>query len=84
MTLRPKMVLKTPKTEIVILLDELTKQVLEKVPESAVSSNLRKYLNRHPLHRRLLLRFLHRVCELVAVVAPQNVLDVGCGEGMVS
>ena len=78
------MVLKTPKTEVVILLDELTKQVLEKVPESAVTSNLRKYLNRHPLHRRLLLRFLHQACELVAVVAPQNVLDVGCGEGMVS
>jgi 2-polyprenyl-3-methyl-5-hydroxy-6-metoxy-1,4-benzoquinol methylase len=78
------MVLKTPRSEIGILLDEWTKQVLEKVPKSVATPNLRKYLNRHPFHRRLLLGFLHRVCALVEVASPQKVLDVGCGEGVVS
>lgn len=43
-----------------------------------------KYEASNPIVRRLLDRFLARVDEAAATVAPTSVLDVGCGEGVVT
>jgi 2-polyprenyl-3-methyl-5-hydroxy-6-metoxy-1,4-benzoquinol methylase len=43
-----------------------------------------KYNASNPLVRRLLDRFLARVEEEAASLAPSSVLDVGCGEGVVT
>jgi ubiquinone/menaquinone biosynthesis C-methylase UbiE len=43
-----------------------------------------KYGAANPLVRLLLRRFLLRVDAAAAAVAPQRVLDVGCGEGVVT
>ena len=45
------------------------------------SGNCRKHLNRNPVQRLLIDRFLSVVGELVAEARPTRVLDVGCGEG---
>ena len=44
-------------------------------------SNARKYLNRNPLQRFIVSRFLRKVVELVESESPATVLDAGCGEG---
>ena len=49
--------------------------------EGYTSGNCRKHLNRNPVQRRLIDRFLSVVGELVAEARPTRVLDVGCGEG---
>jgi SAM-dependent methyltransferase len=46
-------------------------------------ANLDKYQSRNPVQRYLIRRFLDRVAELSARVAPTTVLDAGCGEGFV-
>lgn len=43
-----------------------------------------KYEASNPIVRRLLERFLARVDEAAASVGPTSVLDVGCGEGVVT
>ncbi len=43
-----------------------------------------KYEASNPLVRHLLSRFLRRVDEVAASLAPTSVLDVGCGEGVVT
>jgi ubiquinone/menaquinone biosynthesis C-methylase UbiE len=43
-----------------------------------------KYEAGNPVVRRLLERFLGRVDETAAGLAPRSVLDVGCGEGVVT
>jgi SAM-dependent methyltransferase len=43
-----------------------------------------KYETGNPLVRRLLERFLGRVDAAAATLAPSSVLDVGCGEGVVT
>jgi SAM-dependent methyltransferase len=43
-----------------------------------------KYAARNPLTRALLERFLRELDASVAVVDPDSILDVGCGEGVVS
>jgi ubiquinone/menaquinone biosynthesis C-methylase UbiE len=43
-----------------------------------------KYEASNPVVRRLLDRFLRRVDEAAANLAPGSVLDVGCGEGIVT
>ena len=43
-----------------------------------------KYADSNPVTRRLLQRFLARLDDVVAGLAPRSVLDVGCGEGVVT
>lgn len=43
-----------------------------------------KYGTRNPALRTLLSRFLDRIDEAVDSVAPSSILDVGCGEGVVT
>lgn len=43
-----------------------------------------KYESSHPIVRRLLNRFLARLDEVATSLAPTSVLDVGCGEGVVT
>jgi ubiquinone/menaquinone biosynthesis C-methylase UbiE len=43
-----------------------------------------KYEAQNPVVRMLLQRFLGRVDRTVVQIAPRNVLDVGCGEGVVT
>jgi ubiquinone/menaquinone biosynthesis C-methylase UbiE len=43
-----------------------------------------KYEDSNPVVRRLLQRFLHRVDEVATSLQPGAVLDVGCGEGVVT
>jgi ubiquinone/menaquinone biosynthesis C-methylase UbiE len=43
-----------------------------------------KYEASNPIIRHLLTRFLHRVDEAATSVHPASVLDVGCGEGIVT
>jgi 2-polyprenyl-3-methyl-5-hydroxy-6-metoxy-1,4-benzoquinol methylase len=43
-----------------------------------------KYGSRNPLTRRLLARFLREIDTCAAITAPTSVLDVGCGEGVVT
>jgi len=40
-----------------------------------------KYGSHHPIHRRLMRRFLADAAQLVAVARPRTVLEVGCGSG---
>jgi len=49
-----------------------------------VSSNLQKYRTPNPLMRRIIHRFLDRVCELVEERRPSRIVDLGCGEGIVA
>jgi len=46
------------------------------------SSNAQKYSDSNPVVRVLMGRFFSRARELVEPLAPQNVLDAGCGEGL--
>ncbi len=43
-----------------------------------------KYGSPNPLHRRLMDGFEQAVDELLALAAPRSVLDVGCGEGVLT
>lgn len=43
-----------------------------------------KYASRNPLTRRLLERFLRDVDAAVDEIRPESILDVGCGEGVVT
>jgi SAM-dependent methyltransferase len=47
----------------------------------AVSSNKQKHENSNPIQRMLIGRFKAQTTELVRKVAPQTLLEVGCGEG---
>ena len=51
---------------------------------SPKTSNYRKYQTSNPLVRRLIQRFTQRVCILVQEFAPQRIVDLGCGEGIVA
>lgn len=46
-------------------------------------STCRKYSSKNPLVRFLVHNFLRTIADLVESVAPQKILDVGCGEGFV-
>ena len=43
-----------------------------------------KYGARNPLTRMLLTRFLREIDELIRAAEPSSILDVGCGEGVVT
>lgn len=43
-----------------------------------------KYESSNPVVRKLLARFLQRIDDTAAKLAPKSVLDVGCGEGVVT
>ncbi|MBA3336768.1 MAG: class I SAM-dependent methyltransferase [Chloroflexia bacterium] len=48
------------------------------------TSNFRKHTSGNPLQRRLIDRFHRRVTAQIADLAPQSLLDAGCGEGFVA
>jgi SAM-dependent methyltransferase len=48
------------------------------------SSNFRKHTTANPLQRTLIDRFHRTIVERVAAMAPERVLDAGCGEGFVA
>lgn len=50
---------------------------------SAAHGNRQKYESRNPLQRAAIDRFLSQVARLTRQVAPETILDVGCGEGFV-
>jgi ubiquinone/menaquinone biosynthesis C-methylase UbiE len=52
--------------------------------EPRVGNAYDKYASRNPLAALLTRRFLAELDALVAVRAPQSVLDVGCGDGFVT
>jgi 2-polyprenyl-3-methyl-5-hydroxy-6-metoxy-1,4-benzoquinol methylase len=43
-----------------------------------------KYGSRNPLVRRLMSSFERTLAELMALAAPRSILDVGCGEGVLT
>lgn len=43
-----------------------------------------KYGSSNPLVRRLMARFEHAVAQLIERAAPESILDVGCGEGVLT
>jgi len=45
------------------------------------TTNYRKFQSGNPLVRRLIDRFYDRITTRVAALAPENLLDAGCGEG---
>ena len=49
--------------------------------EASVSSNQAKYETGNPVVQRLLARFFAELRSVVAPLAPESVLDAGCGEG---
>ena len=49
-----------------------------------VGNATEKYAAKNPLTRRLLGRFLQEIDELVTELHPSSILDVGCGEGVVT
>jgi 2-polyprenyl-3-methyl-5-hydroxy-6-metoxy-1,4-benzoquinol methylase len=49
-----------------------------------VGNATEKYESRNPVTRRLLARFLAEIDAAVQEVAPAGILDVGCGEGVIS
>jgi ubiquinone/menaquinone biosynthesis C-methylase UbiE len=53
-------------------------------PAPVVGNVYDKYGSANPLVRRLMGGFLRALDELVAVAAPDDLLDVGCGEGVVT
>lgn len=48
------------------------------------TSNYAKHTNTNPVQRRLIDRFHHVVTGKIGELAPQTLLDAGCGEGFVS
>jgi 2-polyprenyl-3-methyl-5-hydroxy-6-metoxy-1,4-benzoquinol methylase len=43
-----------------------------------------KYGSRNPVVRRLMANFEHHLADLLASTDPQSVLDIGCGEGVLT
>src|SRR5271165_4331496 len=43
-----------------------------------------KYGSRNPLVRRLMASFERDLDELLAIASPQSLLDIGCGEGVLT
>ena len=59
--------------------------IIAAVSATPVAGNVYdKYGSANPIVRRLLSSFLTELDALVADVAPESVLDVGCGEGIVT
>jgi SAM-dependent methyltransferase len=59
--------------------------IIVAVASAPVAGNVYdKYGSRNPVVRRLMRRFTRDLDALVARAAPRDVLDVGCGEGVVS
>ena len=56
---------------------------LRDLPPGYSSENIRKYSSRNALVQWVLHGFLLKVGELVERCAPQTLLDVGCGEGLI-
>ncbi|MDA0180038.1 methyltransferase domain-containing protein [Solirubrobacter phytolaccae] len=54
------------------------------MPEPYPGNVYNKYDSRNPLTRRLVARFLAELDGLVDELAPADLLDVGCGEGVVT
>src|ERR1700709_81218 len=54
------------------------------VPRPSAGSVYDKYGTPNPVVRRLMASFRRALDELVAEVGPSSVLDVGCGEGIVT
>lgn len=48
------------------------------------SSNFRKHTSGNPLQRTLIDRWKRSIVERVAAMAPERVLDAGCGEGFIA
>lgn len=56
-------------------------QAVDSVP---TGNTYDKYASSNPLVRRLMARFERSLSELIAQAAPESVLDVGCGEGILT
>jgi len=57
-------------------------------PNSYRSSNLDKYnsknfIQRNPLQKLLVARFINKINNLITEINPKTLLDIGCGEGIV-
>ncbi len=48
------------------------------------TSNYAKYATSNPLMRRVIQRFLRRITAEVSALRPAEIIDVGCGEGLVA
>lgn len=57
---------------------------MRKLAQPAPSENLRKYLSGNPLVQRAVAAFLKNLSELTQDIPGRSILDVGCGEGIVS
>jgi 2-polyprenyl-3-methyl-5-hydroxy-6-metoxy-1,4-benzoquinol methylase len=54
-------------------------------PAEPVAGNVyNKYATPNPVVRRLVTRFLSELDELIDLIAPAELLDIGCGEGVVT
>jgi SAM-dependent methyltransferase len=48
------------------------------------SSNYQKYQTSNPLMRKVIRRFLDRLCARIVEIRPKTIIDLGCGEGVVA
>ncbi|OGX26676.1 MAG: hypothetical protein A2787_04980 [Omnitrophica WOR_2 bacterium RIFCSPHIGHO2_01_FULL_48_9] len=57
-------------------------EILKTAPlEDIVDGNIKKHLSQNPLIRGVVEKFNEDVAQLAASCRPQNILDIGCGEG---
>ncbi|MBI5142733.1 MAG: class I SAM-dependent methyltransferase [Nitrospirae bacterium] len=52
------------------------------IRDDTSARHLRKYTNRNPVHRLTLGRFFDALAEEMRLLNPENVLEFGCGEGL--
>lgn len=52
--------------------------------DAFATSNYAKHMHANPVQRRLIDRFHHVITAKIGELAPQTMLDAGCGEGFVS
>lgn len=50
---------------------------------SSTHGNKQKHTSSNPVQRALIAHFLKRVSDLVLARSPENILEIGCGEGFV-
>jgi len=49
-----------------------------------VSSNYKKWTSRNPIQQFLIRKFADKTLEIVQKMQPENILDIGCGEGFLT
>lgn len=52
--------------------------------DAFATSNYAKHMNTNPVQRKLIDRFHHVIAGKIGALAPETLLDAGCGEGFVS